>query len=429
MNLLPLEIFRREIGWNPYHFWGLSNARVPVNSRCNVLLPEYSWQDAQMAGRSDMRAAIERAENRLAEYLRYYPAPKYQEATNIPWPKYHDRQANRRVLMGGDGRRLAIMLPKGYVQSIGVEEITSLGTAAVTLTDENGDGLLDTFTATLGSAVASPDHLHLYFVAADRWDGTGLSDKWEIAPVRVSVGVGTTTVTGASWLLVRPVLYEGVRAPDATLDPDTTSNYASSIEFALKTVDTEGETLETSQAVLYWESEVGANWWFCYPCNYTPATFVPTDSRFDPAAYGYALARCGIRFAEMGQVTPDAAVLNATTGIWQPVAWHYYREPDRATVRYVSGKPLVNREMDKQMASAVWHLAIAELGRMPCSCDTANREFYKWQFDLSRAAGLASEQYQISPSDLNNPFGTARGAVYAWREVKRLALTPAVQFP
>ena len=66
-------------------------------------------------------------------------------------------------------------------------------------------------------------------------------------------------------------------------------------------------------------------------------------------------------------------------------------------------------------------LAAAELSTRVCACDTANRELYRWQFDLSRAAGANDEQYQISANDLDNPFGTRAGQVAAWKEVKHLS--------
>ncbi len=63
MNLLPLDIWRAEIGWNPWLFWGLAdNSIVLDNSKCSGLVREYSWQGSDAAGRADLRLAIERAE-------------------------------------------------------------------------------------------------------------------------------------------------------------------------------------------------------------------------------------------------------------------------------------------------------------------------------------------------------------------------------
>ena len=52
----------------------------------------------------------------------------------------------------------------------------------------------------------------------------------------------------------------------------------------------------------------------------------------------------------------------------------------------------------------------------------ANREVARWQFDLARSSGADDEAYVTSPSDLENPFGTRRGHVDAWRTVRSLRL-------
>jgi hypothetical protein len=75
--------------------------------------------------------------------------------------------------------------------------------------------------------------------------------------------------------------------------------------------------------------------------------------------------------------------------------------------------------MDKRYQVVVARMAAAELARPICACDVANRELYRWQFDLARTSGANDEGYgAVSATDLDNPFGTRRGHVYAWRFVK-----------
>jgi hypothetical protein len=46
---------------------------------------------------------------------------------------------------------------------------------------------------------------------------------------------------------------------------------------------------------------------------------------------------------------------------------------------------------------------------------------YHWQFDLARTGGADGESYgAISQETVNNPFGTRRGAYYAWQQVGNL---------
>src|SRR6185369_16921871 len=94
----------------------------------------------------------------------------------------------------------------------------------------------------------------------------------------------------------------------------------------------------------------------------------------------------------------------------------------RVTVRYLAGFPLASDgQMQEPYRTMVARLAAAELARPICACDEANRELYRWQFDLARTAGSGDEAYgAVSAEDLNNPFGTRRGHVYAWKQVKNL---------
>jgi len=77
MPLLPLDIWRQEIGLNPWLFWGLAdNSVIKDNSSCSGLLREYSWQGSDTAGRDDLRRATLRAEEKLFSYLGYRNAPR-----------------------------------------------------------------------------------------------------------------------------------------------------------------------------------------------------------------------------------------------------------------------------------------------------------------------------------------------------------------
>ena len=75
--------------------------------------------------------------------------------------------------------------------------------------------------------------------------------------------------------------------------------------------------------------------------------------------------------------------------------------------------------MQEPFRTLVARMAMAELARPVCGCDSANRELYRWQFDLSQTA-RGDELFSIAPEDLANPFGTRRGHVLAWKAVKNL---------
>lgn len=415
MNLLPLETFRQLIGYHPYHFWGLANSQVPVTSACNDLVKEYAWQGADAVGRSEIRTAIATAEQRLFDYLGYAVAPRYREQT-LAYPHLGRTGWYSHLPLASDGRWMSIDLHDGYVQAVGIETRTLIGAAAVTYSDDNNDDVDDTFTLTIATTVTEPSELAVYFGTADRFGDTTLSEAWRIQPVQAAISAGTVTITGPSYLLVKPVLYQGVAT--TSLDPATASNFVTSLDVYRRYTNSDGTTNATSQALLIWEtSGCGGGWWCC------GATYT-NDARLDPAAQAYALARAGIRDSRLGLVAPGPAAYNSTTGQWAVTRFATGYEPDRLTIRYLAGYPLSSDgQMDTVWQTIVTYLAAAHLTRPICACDTANRTLYYWQTDLARTGGNNDEQFgAISATDLDNPFGTRRGQVYAWRQVRNLRL-------
>jgi hypothetical protein len=395
------------------------NERVPQASECNTVLREYNYQYADRSARSNIRDAIQTAENRLQEHLNYPVAPQYLSET-YPWPRYNDQRVWRASPSpAADGRYISLRLRNGEVQAVGVETLSLLGTPALTYSDYDGDGLEDTFvTAAVATTQTDPAKIAVYFRGADRLDGEPVGERWRIAPVQITLAGGTVVIRGRKWLCVQPLKYEGVT--NATLNPDTVSNFVTNLEVYERTTDPNGELATNAQATLIWET-LPLHGWFC--CCSTCANITYSPNEFDPAAEGLAVARVGIRDARLGLVTPALAVRNASTGEWSTLDFAYYREPDRATIRYLAGLPLeANGQMQERWRLIVARMAMAELGRPIATCDVANRELYHWQFDLARAAGANDEQYRIAERDLNNPFGTRRGHIYAWRQVSELAL-------
>lgn len=419
MNMLPLESWRQYFRYNPFHFWGLANSSVPVTSACNTLVYKYAWQHADAVGRSDIETAIQAAEDRLHEYLGYAVAPRYVEK-EVPYPHYHDvRTWQYGMSVGADYRMLPVNLRDGYVQALGVESLTSLGDTAVAITDADGDGVMDTFTATIATTETDATKLGAYFTAADRLDGDALGQAWRIQPVKITISAGTATILGRLWLIVKPSYYEGLNTNG--LDPNTAANFVSNVTVAVRSTDPNGNTLATAQAKLLWETLPCNGWWGCCGSDVTY-----NGNILDPASTGQAIARVGIRDAKNGLVLPAQAVLNTSTGEWQSVYWSDFREPDRVVVRYLAGWPLEAGAMASKWQIIVARMAAAELARRICACDGANQELYHWQFDLSRSLGANDESYQISPADLDNPFGTRRGQVWAWKQVRNLRLSGSV---
>lgn len=418
--LLPLDTFREYMQYNPWHFWGMANDLCPVNSECNDVLYEYAWQYGVQAGREDIRRAILSAEQRLKPYLHFSVAPHFVEET----VEYFQRNRRARQNIGyiggsmysqvgaGDafGRWTSVEMSEGYIHSIGVESITSLGDQSLTYSDDDGDGLNESFTLSFATTETDTDHIEVYFSSGDRL-GEELGDRWRVQPVQMSISSGTCTIKGRAWTVVKPIKYRG--ATGKVLDPSTSANFVSTLEVCTRKCNPDGNDVYTSQATFIWETLPAPQWWGIWTVQFST----------DPAAIALAIGRCGIRDPEGGIVAPGEAIYNTTTGTWAQLLppWGFLiRRPDRVRIRYYAGYPLESDgQMDSNLRAAVTHLAMAELPERLVACDTSLRELHYWQFDLSRV-GTAQEQYAVTKERMNNPFGSRRGHVDAWERVKRM---------
>lgn len=223
---MPLELFRQEISFNPFHFFGLANRAVPVTDSCNTIVGEYAWQSMSAAGRHEIRENIQEAQARLTEYLGYPLQPTYI--------------TERHAWTGGP-----IVLRYGKVLALGTRSETLLSSAAVVLSSTMQDGAFDTFTLTVATSVT--DASSIIVKLAGR----------EIAPVSVLIAGGVATITGRAWLIVRPDLYE--RYTLQTIDPNVAGNFAATLDVynvttdsaAVATFDANNITVEPN-TILMW---------------------------------------------------------------------------------------------------------------------------------------------------------------------------------
>jgi hypothetical protein len=312
---------------------------------------------------------------------------------------------------------MTMTLKEARINSIGIEKLDLIATTAVVYTDADGDGNNDTFTVTQPTTVTNPDDIAIYFKAADRIDTLDVTmDRWRIQPVQVIIAGGNATITGRAWQMVLPTLYEGIEP--APVDIASAGNFAADVDVYHRYTYA-GTTLDTAQSVLYWESRPYPLFTNSYPTTTT-----------DPSDTATYYARVAARDFPRGVVGFGEAVYNTTSSQWgSDLHLEWWRPPDRIVVRYNAGIPLVNGLVDKRYRTMISRFAAAELSRPICSCDAANRELYRWQFDLARSGGAGGEAYgAIAREDLDNPFGTCRGHVFAWHECKNLMQWRGVSF-
>ena len=199
--------------------------------------------------------------------------------------------------------------------------------------------------------------------------------------------------------------------------------FAEEVDVYRRYADPTGITTDTAQAVLIWETDPWPVW--ATGCGGSGLTYA--DGSRDPAALAYAIARVNIRNARRGEVALGHATYNSTTGQWVGAQWGDYRSPDRVTIRYEAGVEIDALESTNHLGRLIsdWdrvvsRFACAEMPVRQFSCDEANHEIYRWQAEMARAGG--NETFKLSESDLNNPFGTQAGHIYAWRRVSQMQL-------
>jgi hypothetical protein len=162
---------------------------------------------------------------------------------------------------------------------------------------------------------------------------------------------------------------------------------------------------------LIWETRPYPAWAYTWD--------VKTQGHTDPAGEAYALARVAMRDNENGICGIGEAVLDNTTGEWKAPDWFTWtRPPDRVIVRYKAGVPTEQGRVAAEYRPVLAKLAAANLARPICACETANRELYRWQFDLSRSKGVNDEQYMTTEAILQCPFGQRRGQWDAWKFIE-----------
>lgn len=389
------------MGLHPWHAHQLADSTVvPVTSACNSLIYERATLNADRVGRTEIRQAIIEAERLIHAHGGYWPTPRDCEVT-LTYPRLGDHRLSRLWDVQADGRWVSVMVPDRLVLGLGPPVETDVQTASLTYADLDADGLAETATATATVAAGTLDaEIVARFVAGDCGPIVPAPD----IPLRRVVVSGTTaTLTFDAYTLVRPALTAGYLTQTLNptiLPPMSGTPFAASIQVVRRRPDPGGTTTNTAMAVLAWEDRPAPIW--------LPAC---CGGGTDPAGLTTAIARATLRDAGAGIVAIGEAIYDSDSGTWSAACDWRCAPPDRVTIRYRAGID------DGSYDTVVARLAAAVLARPVCACDSANREIYLWQQDLSRTG--ATNELFAPPATISNPLGTRRGHVYAWSQIVR----------
>jgi hypothetical protein len=277
--------------------------------------------------------------------------------------------------------------------------------AAVVYSDADGDTYAETATVTGTTTVTDAREIHFFFVSQ------GGEPEWEIRPCRsltLTAG-GVYTATFWTWQLIDPDLWETL--------PDDQDNIAAieattgNIETAVDVYAVYNDTTAVS-AQLLWEPDPSyGTVCSCGGSGCAACALTEQDGCLH------------VRDAMLGLVVPQPGTYDSDEAVWGGAGYAVCRDPDMAKIWYYSGELAQDYLKEKNAAEplsdrwarAIAYLATARLERPICNCGNAMGLFEDLRRDLAYAK---DGPHQVSFDVLDNPFGTRKGEVQAWRMVK-----------
>lgn len=417
-TLLPLDRFFKVIGLNPLHAnQVVVDGDSPITgdpmapaTTCGMPILQYSWQADDRVGREEIAIAIADAEALLTQWLGYTPLPTWVADEHVEMVQ----PANPTLLnaAGVDPRGFwnSLQLSRGYVVSGGVEAWSQIQlAAAIVYSDQDGDGYDETATITVNTTVTEPDEIAIAYpgkIAANDY-------TWEIRPTTVTIDTvaGTATIICRREQLVDPALMEALSVEQVDGQDDT--------KF-LATVDVYRHYNDPSTQVQ-----------FLYDQTWCDCLNGDGCSRCEGVSQNGCLK---VRDSRRSLAMAQPGTWNATDSRFDTAYWSQYRMPDRARVWYRAGwrdntQRLPSVQMDPQYERAIAYLALGMLDRPLCACESLKAFTGYWSDDLAATSSSptgGTQTYRMSDAQLENPFGTTRAALFAWKLVQQNRIGEAV---
>ncbi len=413
-TLLALDRFAKILGLTPPHFNQAAGTTVFTNRPCNDIFFQYAWQFSDTISREDIAIAIKSAEDDITRALGFSPAPVWIESEMHVFPRFHRPEYFTANGFNNRGQRKSFQSGLGKFILAGrrsTSEVTS--GATVTYSDPDGDGFDELATITTPTTLTEKCEIKCYFA------GEGGEQEWEVRPAKtVTLSGGNITFTFDSWQLIDPDLW-GAFPTDTNLSAivlETSGNYVTTVDVYREFTD-----FTQSSAQFYWEPTPTINGLnisgLCPNCSSTTGTCVACSLTTQTGCMH-------VRDVNNGITVPQPATYNSTTTQWDAADYVVCREPDIVKLWYYAGdlsqRYLSNKDCDPLSdfyAYAITWLAVARLDRPLCSCSAVKALTQNLMEDL---ASLGDQSHLLSEDDINNPFGTRRGAIQAWRRIGRL---------
>ncbi len=401
---LPIDRWAEILGMDPRHFNQITTAAKSVTT-CDVVWKQFAWQENNQMSREDVALAILQAERMIEDYVGYHLLPSWEVDERVTVTKAAIPEVINTSLLNARRFPMTFKTRRGHIVSGGIEGKTLLqANAPVTYEDLNGDGYPETATILATVAAGTDPQEIAVFVPGE--DG---HDEWELRPLNnpltrrrsVSVVGTTATIVMQRELLVDTDLQSALEP--AAVDGNMDMNFLSTVDVYRRFNDPQ------QQVTLMWSPREGDS------CACSSGTTCPT------CAHNLQVGCLIAHDFRQGIFSVRPATFDATTQTFNSASAVIGRNPDHLRVWYYSGLQDQGRdaprlELERQWELAVAYLSLTLMTRPFCGCENV-KEFAKRMLeDISASVATPglSVSYSVPDRVLQSPWGTMRGAIFAW---------------
>lgn len=409
---LGLDRWAALMGLSPLHFNQVRFAEAD-NAICSDIYFQYNWQTVDHISREQLAQTIAEVEDEIESWLGYHICPDWEVDEWRPSIRPHSPEFVNYNGHDVRGFRQTVRADWGYFISGGIKAQTLIEAGvAIAYTDEDGDGYKETATVTVNTVAQDINEIAIFY------PGTNGDEAWEIQNPQVSIAVPVATIVFRREQAVIPEKLEAMNIEGAEAIGDVDADFLETVDVYRRYNDPQ------AQASFLWEPLATG---LCGSCGGSGCTVCAYS-----AQTGCLILRGEPRQSLVGYWP---ATWDADDADFTRTAWAVYRNPDIIRLYYYSGWRDKNSRYTSRLSSdwerTVAYMAAARLPRPPCDCSADTWRY--WREDLNLAAGDENGPQFYNPllsrvgiaNPLDNPFGSRRGELMAWRKISGLGLIRA----
>lgn len=403
---LPLATWAKIMGMHPLHFHQVRLSEV--DPHCSGIIFQHEWQTADHVSREEIARAIKEAEEKIEGILGYRLAPSWEIDEWHQTQRHFRRDLVNLTATDIAGYKQVVRANWGHLISGGIQSKELIqANRPIAYTDVNSDSYEETATVTVATTVVDKNEIAIFY------PGHAGEDEWEIRPAEVSIVGGTATIVFRRELAVIENLLSAFDIEGGEAIGTDDSDFLTLVDVYRRYNDPQ------TQANFLWEPTASGwctacNGEGCQVCSYTTQN-------------GCLILRSDPRISMVGY---SPGIWNVDDDNFDIEPWAITRQPDLVRLYYYAGWRDKSAKYVSRMAPewerVVAHMAASMLDRPPCDC--SEDTFLHWRQDLTLVSGSEDGKpfFRTAQGVEDNPFGTRRGEVEAWRKVRNLMTASAV---